>query len=286
MRRSHVDLRCLDVAQSELDTDQAQRAYDLLERIVGTSRMDLATSGQGASRTRSRPRRIWLPIVGTLVAALLVTGPLYLGGPAAAYASWTQTPGPVDAVGLRAVVTACRHKLRSYTQGAGRIDFDPAAIPVVLAERRGDYVAVLLGTADRRTSAACVATNRSGSTDVPDVGTSVGSTSGPRTPAPPNRIMEDSIAQFGSPGPAAFVVGAVGSNVVGVIIHAGDRAVNATVNGGTFFAWWPGKAFQSNARQNGGHGGPKEILSYDLELADGTTATRVMPWYPPPAGSS
>lgn len=175
---------------------------------------------------------------------------------------------------------ACRKQLAGYTHGAGRIEFDAASIPVALAERRGGYVAVLFRVDNPDTSASCVAANRPGTTDVDDVNTAVGGSSGPATAAPAGRVTRDMISQFGGDTPASFTDGEAGPGVVEVTIHAGDHVVTATVINGRYAAWWPGRAFARGPHQHSGQGGPEEILTYDVTLADGTIKTSVYPAHP------
>ncbi len=277
-----LDLRRLDVADTTLNAGQRHRADALLERIVATPMTTNSAAAPPRVPTRARVRRagVWLPVAGAAIAVGFIALPARLGGSATAYASWTGTPSPVAATDQQAVTHACRTQLSDYTRGDRRIDLDPATIPVVLAERRGDYVAVLFRSDNPNTSASCVAANQPGSTAVHDVNTSVGNSSGPVLAAPPGRVTEDTISQFGGGTPASFADGAAGTNVVGVTIHAGEQVVTATVKDGRYAAWWPGTAFAAGPHQPSGQGGPQEILSYDVTLSDGTTRSSVLPWRP------
>jgi len=277
-----LDMRCLDVADLDLDAGQRRRADALLERIVATPLPTTIAPAPPLVPTRARTPRVgvWLSVAGAAITVGFVALPAGPGGSATAYASWTGTPTAVAATDQQAVTHACRTRLRDYTHGDGRIDFDPATIPVVLAERRGDYVAVLFRSDSPNTSAACVAANRPDSTSVHDVNTSVGSTTGPATAAPPGRVTENSISQFGGDTPASFADGEAGAGVVGVTIHAGEQVVTATVKDGRYAAWWPGKAFTDEPHQPNGRGGPRENLSYDVILSDGTNRSSALPWRP------
>ncbi|GAB4076543.1 hypothetical protein [Nostocoides australiense] len=64
-----------------------------------------------------------------------------LGGSGMAHASWTPTPSAVAKTDLDAATAACRDLLAS-NQRSGPA-FDAEAIPVVLAERRGDTTPAL-----------------------------------------------------------------------------------------------------------------------------------------------
>jgi hypothetical protein len=280
MTTSHrLDFRSLDAADATLTPGQQQRANALLERIVATPVTPEAAVQVIAPRQMRLSRKvIWVPAAAAVVAVGGIFFPGF-GGSGTAYASWTATPSPVAARDLEAVTQACRAQLVGYTRD-GRLRFDAASIPVALAERRGDFVAVLFHQDNPETSASCVATNRPGSTDVDNLDTGVGSTSGPAMTAPAGRITQGAISQFGDQPPASITDGAVGANVVGVTIHAGDRVVMATVKNGRYAAWWPGKAFADGPQQPSGEGGPELILTYDVTLADGTIKTNVDPARP------
>ncbi len=101
------------------------------------------------------------------------------------------------------------------------MQFDAATIPVALAERRGDYVAILFHSDNPDTSASCVVINRAGSGHVEDANTSVGSSSGATLTPPTGQLTVFSISQFGGDTPASFVDGAVGPGVAGVEYQRG-----------------------------------------------------------------
>lgn len=63
--------------------------------------------------------------------------------------------------------------------------------------------------------------------------------------------------------------GAVGAEVTGVTVHAGAYTAHATVHADRFVAWWPGPAFVGIPGPPG-RDTMKEIVRYDLTLADGT----------------
>lgn len=150
----------------------------------------------------------------------------------------------------------------------------------MLAERRGDFVTLLYHSDTPDISAACVARNPQGTTDVTDVDTSVGGSNGSALTTPPRGYTQGAIAQFGSPQTASITDGAVGQDVQGVTIHAGSRTVTAIVHNGRYVAWWPGPALAKGASQPDGEGGPAPILTYDRTLTDGTTIRSVQPTLP------
>lgn len=276
-----LDLRSLDAADAAdapLAPLQQREAAALLERIVATPVISDDTS-LGAPGQKRLPRKLfWVPVAAAAVAvgSIVIPG---LGGSATAYASWTATPSAVAALDLAAVTAACR-RLVADNRGPDGVSFDVATIPVDLAERRGDFVAVLFHQDNPDYSVSCVATNRPGSGDVHDVTAAAGGGSGPTWVPPAGRLTEGGISQFGTKPPASFTDGAVGAGVVGVTIHAGPDVITATVKNGRYAAWWPGRAFADGPLPPSGEGGPRTILTYDVTLSDGTTKTNVAPARP------
>jgi hypothetical protein len=120
-------LRSLDAGVGTTGEHERRRADALLERIVATP---VTAAPPHAGRRRARHRLA----VATAIGAALAIGSLALRATSdsgVAYASWTAVPSAVTARDLDAVVRACRDQL------------DDGAIPLALAERRGDFVAVL-----------------------------------------------------------------------------------------------------------------------------------------------
>lgn len=275
---TELDLRSLDAADAALDPAQRLRAEAMLERIIATP---VTPAAVGAPRQRSFPRKvIWVPVAAAAVAvaSIVIPGP---GGPATAYASWTSTPSAVAARDLEAVTQACRDTVAGDSPGDHGPSFDAATIPVAIAERRGDFVAILFLQDNPDYSVSCVARNRPGTSDVDDLAAAAGGGSGPAPIPPAGRIIPGGVSQFGDQPPASFTNGTVGTGVVGVTIHAGPQVITATVKNGRYVAWWPGKAFADGPQQPNGQGGPRTILTYDVTLNDGTTKTNVSP--APPA---
>lgn len=271
-----LDLLSLDAADAALDPSQRLRADAMLERIIAAP-VSPEDALVGVPRQRRFSRKaIWVPVAAAAVAVggIVIPG---LGGSATAYASWTSTPSAVAARDLEAVTQACRDKVAGHSPGDHGPRFDAATIPVAIAERRGDFVAVLLHQDNPDYSVSCVATNRPGSSDVDDLAAAAGGSSGPTLVPPAGRITQGGISQLGDQPPASFTDGAVGAGVVGVTIHAGPQVITATVKNGRYVAWWPGIAFADGPQQPTGQGGPVVILTYDVKLTDGTTKTNVTP---------
>ena len=272
-----LDLRSLDAADAALDPSQRSRADAMLERIVATP-VAPENGPVGAGRQMRFSRKVmWVPVAAAAVAvgSIVIPGP---GGSATAYASWTATPSAVAFRDLQAVTAACRAS--AAEGGAHGPSFDAATIPVAIAERRGDFVGVLLLQDNPNVAVSCVAMNRPGTSDVGDVPAGVGGGSGPAPTPPAGRIIPGGVSQFGYQPPASLTNGWVGAGVVGVTIHAGPDVITATVKNGRYFAWWPGKVFADGPQQPSGQGGPRIVLTYDVTLSDGTTKTNVSPALP------
>lgn len=261
--RHESTLRRLDAATGIVDEAQRRRASTDLEGILATPL--IATPAR-----RRRPVRR-LAAVGAFGAIAITAGALALQSPGdsgVAYASWTSVPLPVAPSDVAAVVGACRQQL------------DDSTTPIALAERRGDFVAVLFYEGNPERSESCIAVNPPGSTQVEQVKSGVGGSSGPAWTPPAGRISEGSSSQYGGDHPAAFTEGGIGPGVVGVTIHAGARTIIATVENGRYAAWWPGTAFKDSPVRPSGEGGPELSLTYDVHLADGTIRKDAAPARP------
>jgi len=274
-----LELLSLDAADAALDPSQRLRADAMLERIIAAPVIpDYAPVGARRQQRFSR-KLIWVPVVAAAVAVgSIVIPPGRGGGSATAYASWTATPSAVAAGDLETVTQACRGQIAELTAHGPKID--AATIPVAIAERRGDFVAVLLQLENPDYSVSCVATNRPGSSDVDDLHAAAGGSDGPAPIPPAGRITQGGVSQMGDQPPASFTNGSAGAGVVGVRIHSGTQVITATVKNGRYVAWWPGKAFADGPHQPSGKGGPAVILTYDVTLTDGTTKTNVSPARP------
>ena len=285
-----LDLLSLDAADAALDPSQRLRADAMLERIIAVP-VTPVYAPLGARRQQRFSRKlIWVPVVALAVAvgSIVIPGrgvsapdPVDLS---MAYVSWTATPSAVAAGDLDAVTQACRDNVAKgfAEQGSPGAWFDVATIPVALAERRGDFVAVLFLQDNPTADVSCVATNRPGSSDVEDISAGSSGGDGPAWIPPAGRITQGGTSQFGDqPGASASSTsGSAGAGVVGVTIHAGPQVITATVKNGRYVAWWPGKAFADGPHQPSGKGGPAVNLTYDVTLTDGTTKTNVSPALP------
>ncbi|HEY3505211.1 MAG TPA: hypothetical protein VGN37_20805 [Actinocatenispora sp.] len=266
-------LRGLDAAPPTVTDGQRVRAAASLDRIVRTA--PYAGSDRPAAVPPTRRYRR-LALLSAAAVALVVGAVAVVQGQGhddAAYASWTPTPHPVAGRELHAVQAACRDNLRGSSIGLDRAR-------LMLAERRGDHVALLYRTGEPDLSGVCLARNRSGSTDVDDVDSAVGGSDGPAPTAPANGFTQGAISELGADAGVSITDGAVGSHVVGVTIRAGRFTVHASIRDGRYVAWWPGPAFPTGPAAANGKDDSAPILAYDLTLSDGTVVHDANPTRP------
>lgn len=272
-------LRILDPSVGVADEAAAVRRDALLARIVATD--------PGPGNTARKPRRTSGPILrpgrlalGLAAAAVAATATITLwpdgpGGGGAAFASWTAAPTAVAGAELDEIAAACEKAFA---------DFDHLATGEIghpfLAERRGDYVAVLFRQANPDMSSSCVAEAPiGGAIDAVAIGMTGGS--GPMPVPPAGRISDAAISQFQMSGDiASFAGGAVGEGVVGVTIHSDGHTVEATIKDGQYAAWWPGRAVADFEAPSGEEPDIVVLLRFDVTMADGTVLTDVDPALP------
>ncbi|GAA2175146.1 hypothetical protein GCM10009846_23940 [Agrococcus versicolor] len=260
-------LRSLDAAAGQPDARRRARGASLADGIVH--------AGDHRSRSR-RATMAWrvggIVAAGSLVAAgaILLPG---LGRTLPAVASWTAEAGPVSDGDLAIAEDACRQHLASE-------DAIDADTPVVLAERRGDLVGLILYEASPESQGSCIVELPAGASSASGVLSAFGGQSGDALVPPPGELMEGALAQFrAADGEVSLTSGAVGEGVVGVELHAGGITTEATVADGRFVAWWPGAAFE-DADLPSGQDGPRVVITYDLTLSDGTVVTDADSWFP------
>lgn len=255
-------IRTLDPATGVSDETAAIGRDTLFARIVAT---DPGADGRGSSRPLRRPgwsRSVPLRFAAGGVVAVAATAVLVLPGPgggSAAFASWTPEPSAVTGVELDRFAEACEDAFAPDQVG------DP-----FLAERRGDFVAVLFRVTDPERSSTCLVQAPVGGDieQVSPIGASGGS--GPMYLPPAGQITGGAISQFEMAGEvASFTDGAVGDDVVGVTIHSDGQTVEATVKDGQYAAWWPGRAVADVDAPNGQEPEDFVLISYDVTLADG-----------------
>lgn len=264
-----AELRSLDAA-SDVSRDQSRHDATLATILSTPS-------------TQRRSIRRWVALGAAAAAA--VTGaaivlPTLTAAPS--YASWTARPDVASAADVALVREAC---VDQQGGSVGNGQASTSDLGVQLAERRGDFVSLLLSkrSADRlSTSVFCLAKLPAGTDDVSDVES--GATGGGGFLAPTGReFTQGAVFQFGGDHGASTTEGEVGADVVGLTLHADGHDVVATIKDGTYAAWWPGKAFADSV---GGSGedtlGP--AITYDVTYADGTVARDVAPTVPGGSG--
>ncbi|WP_127506052.1 hypothetical protein [Actinoplanes solisilvae] len=219
-----------------------------------------------APQPRSRPpRKKWIlaPVAALAVAAALVAVP-WGKDDGRAYATWTPIPVALTPAEIDLVGSACRKDMRRYDL----LDLDRAHL--VLAERRGEYVAMLYRTEGPDMVATCLAHNLPGTDDVEDLNTGAASGSdSPRT-TPAGRFEDGALTDDGA---VSITEGTVGPDVAGLTVHAGTLTVQATVSNGRWVAWWPGPAVEWV-----GQAQTRDLMTYDLTLRDGSVIRDAKPW--------
>jgi hypothetical protein len=213
-----------------------------------------------AGRLRTRRQRLWAA-VGASGTALVAGGTaailLLSSGASVAYAGWSPVPLTVTPAAVASVTEACnkatndpRNPWPSLTAGQA-----------VLSEARGQYTAVVYlsgsrvfacitngsrGTATQSSSFGQRGLPKPGADQITDVGGGAGAAPGfaggnPNQPLPESgqhSIVSRAIQQ-GS-GVESDVLGTAGSDVIAVTFDFTDGlTVDATVQNGWYFAWWP-----------------------------------------------
>lgn len=263
-------LRALDVAPADEPIDRV-RQDQLLETLL--------------SENDQRPLRrlAWIGVAAAAVAAAAVVVPATTGGQPA-FAGWTSETGaaaPADAEAMRA---ACLDQVGDTVGGDGAPEMATSTLTTRLADRRGDWVSVLLtgtGTDRYQFTVACLGRLPSGSSGDPKDVTHALSGGGGFAAPGGHDLVEGSMAEFtvgggflglGRSARAATTHGEVGPEVTAVTLHAGGESIEASVDGGTYAAWWPGRLFASADAE--------PTVRYDVTLRDGTVLYDVDPVHP------
>jgi hypothetical protein len=252
-------LRALDAA-GPVTSEDRERAAAGLERIVA------APHDAPAPRRRFRRRVL---IAATAVAAAAALGgavvlPGDLGG-GRAYASWTPVPTALTDAEIDLIGAECRDGMDGAFKTVGQAD-------LVLAERRGEYAALVYRIDDPRTEGSCLAHNVPGSDDVDDVRWGVSGSDGPAEKAPAGHYMGAALSDFGD---ASIIEGAAAPDVTALTVHIRGLAVQASLRDGRYVAWWPGSAVEWTSETT-----VRELWTVDLTLRDGTVVENAKPWHP------
>ncbi|WP_353951349.1 hypothetical protein V6K52_17180 [Knoellia sp. S7-12] len=271
-----AELRSLDAA-SDVSSDPDRRDA-ILTAILDTPAATHPSPPSLAPAPQRPPVRRWAAVGAIAAAATGVAIVLPTLTAAPSYASWTARPDTVTAAESALVRDAC---LDNQGSSIGDGSMSTKDLSVQLAERRGDFVTMLLSKreADRTiASVYCHVRLPAGSESVSDV--QGGATGGGGLPAPAGRqFTQGGISEFGGDDGASITEGEVGPDVIGLTLHADGHDVIATITGGTYAAWWPGKAFADFTGPSG-EGGPEPAITYDVTYADGTVAKDVQPTVP------
>ena len=256
-------LSTLDAAPAASLTPQEEaRADATLERVVA------APVRADAPRRRStRVTRVMLLAAAAAVLALVVSVTGVLGG-GTAYASWTARPTPLPTGQQAEVAQECREELAT---GATGTDGAPSAeellsTDLVLADTRGDHSYVVLSGAGGL-EATCLI-ERGVALGLFGWSGSMAGSYGFATPPSPSagEIVGTGLMAMGGSGEGSAwsTEGHVGAEVAGVTVLTGsDTAVETTLVGGRFAAWWPD-------RESVDDSGGLAKVRYVVTLRDGT----------------
>lgn len=257
--RLDAALRSLDAAPAAPLDDLARvRATALLERTLAVGRADRRQRPR-----RTRPRVVLLGAAAAAVAVGIGATQVLGGGTTAYAASWTPTPSAASPADVAAAREVCADRL-----------------PVRLAERRGDLVVLAMdsGAAEPAVTTCVVGMPPGGRAEL------VSRSGGGGVVRPSARSVTDAgIYQRGVAGDELSVIdGLAGEDVRAVTVRTADgRSVEATVAGGHYVAWWPGRAMTEGDEPppSGAQGGcagdcsggqPVPSYTLDVTLDDGT----------------
>lgn len=264
-------LRALDAAPADDPIDRNHQKQ-LLESLL-------------SDEDRRPLRRLaWIGAAAATVAAAAVVVPATTGGQPA-FADWTSESSAVAPADAEALRTACLDQVGATVGGDGAPEMASSDPATRLADRRGDWVSVLLTSTrtDRyQFTVACLGRLPGGSTNDPKDVTHVVSGGGGFGAPDGHELVEGAMAEFtvgggflglGHSERAATTHGEVGPEVAAVTLHAGGQVVEASVEDGTYAAWWPGPLFASSEAE--------ASVRYDVTLRDGTVLYDVDPVHPP-----
>ncbi len=255
-------LRRLDIADPAADATSLRAQADL-DRILRTAPDQVPAAPRQPGRRTTTRLVVGAASVAAAAGAVFVAVPAVTGGDAA-YATWTPTPTGLSAADAAKAADQCREQ-QIDGGGADYATELRAASPAV-AERRGDWTTVILASTEGY-GAMCVTDdsahlfrNMFGSVWTPDAAVQAG----PR---------EINISDLGwgttGAGDLSLAAGVAGADVKGVSFHSAAKGeVVATVSGGHFALWFPGKEL-ANASRDG--------IVLTLTYADGQTA-QVRAW--------
>lgn len=234
----------------------------LREQILRQPRTGVAVASRASRGFLTSTRAKFTALGGVVTAG--VAALTFVGGGSAAYAAWSATPEPVSMHDLRVAEAACAPELKGLDAIPSQSRWKTGRPPLTLSERRGDYVLLqyVTNTVEEKVQ-TCLVTLEPGASTVRDVGAVAGGSDQPlKAPTPQSAWMGPASTQ-GDP-PLTVVQGVVGTDVAGVTVHAGVKAVQATVKNGQFTAVWPGALYDGTHRKP---------LSVDVTLKNGRVIT-------------
>ena len=249
-REMDVLLKSLDAAGPPRAC--TERSRQDLERILSG---DAAGTDPRREQSRRQPnlmrrnRQLILVGAAAAVAVGIIAVPVALGGDPA-FASWTQTPSPLNPEASERAGNDCRSSDRNTAE-------ESSEAKVAIAERRGEWTTVVL-SGPGSFSAMCV-------TDGSLLGGSFGYSGqrpGDVEPAP-RELLPTAMGMGATPaGELSMVVGAAGSDVSGVSYSSRTEGeVRASVANGYFVLWFPGNELRDY---------PEEGVLLQVRYSDGT----------------
>jgi hypothetical protein len=263
-----------DVLENEIRRTLHRRAATLpaeaAERITRVDYGVVAEPDRNSRRIRHpQPRLLSLRTsIGATATALAAGAPaavILLGsGTPTAYAGWSPVPTTPTPAAIRAAHGACA-RLHPGALAAKAFDASP-----VLTDARGRYTA-LISVAGRVVSVCISSGGRRG--------TGMGGENFSRYAAPgPSQLGLPSgggggAPGFGSSGGEEHFLGRAGRNISGVRFVLGSgTTVEATVQNGWYFAWWPSNRRHTPSASNP-HLQASDPVSVQLTTNSGVTRT-------------
>jgi hypothetical protein len=260
-------LRSMDAATDSPPPEPVRAGVDL-DRILShapttqqTSTPETAAGVRTSAPQRPSRRTIAVGATVAAVTAVLLVAPSLTGGDPA-FATWTPTPVTLNEAARGDAVAECRASGEEVSEGMYKDDL--ATAQTAIAERRGDWVTVVLAGAGGF-DATCI-TDASAPWFRQGMIGAIGK-SGTGTGPKPRELAVSQLGT-GSVGgnPISMASGAAGSDITGITYTSvSGEQVTATVSLGHFAFWMPGDELQ-NASETG--------AAVDVTYSDGTTDTQ------------
>jgi hypothetical protein len=234
--------RPLEAALKEALTDESA-SLDTTAAVTRLTAVRYRTTGGRTSpavRRSSRTLRIWRRAsiaATTLVAAVVAAVLVFAGGESSlvplAYAGWSAVPRPAPPAQIAAAAKLCRARFANIGTFPAQV-ISPAHL--VLTDGRGRYVAALW--ADGSTTALCITDGRAADTTGGSASGQV-LTHGAQLGFPALGIGGP-LRGFSGSDDESHLYGRAAPDIRQItVVFAGHRSVQATVENGWYFAWWP-----------------------------------------------